>query len=76
MTRFLTVTAAALALSLCACGKVQTLERPAPLIGAKAKAEYEASQKAAVEAAGTQKREDSGPPEPLPPATATPGPPP
>ena len=75
MTRLLIVTAAALALTLTACGKIQTLERPAPLIGAGAKADYEASKKAAGEAVAAQKQEDSGPPEPLPPAAAHPGPP-
>ena len=55
---------AGLALSLAACGKVGTLEQPAPLYGAKAKARYEAAKQAAVEAKA--QRSDSGKPEPLP----------
>ena len=38
------------AVALSACGKVGELERPAPLWGAKAKADYAAQQKAAADA--------------------------
>ncbi|MDB5459299.1 MAG: hypothetical protein JWO72_1040 [Caulobacteraceae bacterium] len=44
---------AALSLSgLAACGKQGNLERPAPLFGAKARAEYEAQRRAAARAGG------------------------
>ena len=57
------------ALCLAGCAKVGTLDRPAPLFGEKAKADYRA-QKAAAEAAKSKK--DTEEPEPLP-AQAPPG---
>jgi hypothetical protein len=45
---------------LVACGRVGTLEQPAPLYGAKAKADYQA-RKAAEAAAATKHRDDGGP---------------
>ena len=77
--------------SLAGCGKVGTLDQPAPLYGAKAKARYEAAK--AATAAAEAKRRDQGIPEipaepdigasqlpagaaPPPPTTATPKPPP
>jgi hypothetical protein len=61
------------ALCLAACAKVGTLDRPAPLFGEKAKADYRA-QKAAADAAKAKK--DTEEPEPLPaqapPEAATP----
>lgn len=45
-----------LALSLGACGKLGPLEQPPPLFGAQAKADY-AAQKAAAEAAKSQKKD-------------------
>jgi hypothetical protein len=50
-------------LVLAGCAKVGTLDRPAPLFGEKAKAEYRA-QKAAAEAAKAKKPDEE--PEPLP----------
>lgn len=44
---------------LVACGRVGTLEQPAPLYGAKAKADYQA--KTAAEAAAAVRHDDSGP---------------
>jgi hypothetical protein len=58
-------------LALAGCAKVGTLDRPAPLWGEKAKAQYHA-QKAAADAAKAKK--DSDEPEPLP-AEAPPEPP-
>ncbi|MBS0410906.1 MAG: hypothetical protein JSR86_13400 [Proteobacteria bacterium] len=61
------------ALTLSACGKVGELERPAPLWGDKAKADYEAQQKADAEAKGRQDAQDRaarGHPAPLPPDSA------
>jgi hypothetical protein len=55
---------AASAALLCACGRVGTLEQPAPLYGAKAKADYEAKKAAAAKA-----NQDEGEPEPLAPDT-------
>jgi hypothetical protein len=57
----------AASLMLCACGKVGTLEQPAPLYGAKAKADYQAKKAAAAAAAKAGK--DDGEPEPLAPDT-------
>jgi hypothetical protein len=56
------------ALVLAGCAKVGTLDRPAPLFGEKAKAEYRA-QKAAAAAAKANKKTDTEP-EPLPPLPA------
>jgi hypothetical protein len=42
--------AAALGFALAGCGKQGDLDRPAPLWGAKAKAQYEAEQRAATDA--------------------------
>ena len=50
------------AVGLSACGKVGTLDKPAPLYGEKAKAQYQAD-KAAAAAAKAQK--DDGPPDPI-----------
>jgi hypothetical protein len=52
------------ALVLSGCGKVETLDQPAPLWGEKAKADYQA-RKAARAAAKTEKKDD-GDPEVLP----------
>jgi len=46
---------------LVACGRVGTLEQPAPLYGAKAKADYQARK--AAEAAAAQARRDKGLPD-------------
>jgi hypothetical protein len=54
----------AAALALTGCAKVGTLDRPAPLFGEKAKAQYRA-QKAAAAAAKARPAESE--PEPLPP---------
>lgn len=64
------LTAAAILLMLGACGRVGTLDQPAPLYGAKAKAEYRARK--AAEAAAAKASQDDGKPEPL--APDTPGP--
>jgi predicted small lipoprotein YifL len=56
-------------LALAACGRVGALEQPAPLYGAKVKADYQAKKAAAAEAAKASK--DEGRPEPL--ALDTPG---
>jgi hypothetical protein len=58
------------ATALSACGRVGTLEQPAPLYGAKAKADYR--QKKAAEAARAQAAKESGEPEPLPSDTPPP----
>ena len=52
------------ALLLGACGKIQTLEQPAPMYGAAAKAEYQARK--AAEAAAKAQKPDNGEPEVLP----------
>ena len=52
------------AMALAGCGKIETLEQPAPLYGAKAKAEYQARK--AAEAAAKAKKQDEGEPEVLP----------
>jgi hypothetical protein len=65
IAKALLVSAAGL-LALTACGRVGALEQPAPLYGAKAKADYQAK-KAAAAAAATKK--DDGGPEPLAPDT-------
>ena len=52
------------ALALTACGKVGTLDQPAPLYGAKAKAQYQARK--AAEAAAEAAKKDNGEPEVLP----------
>ncbi|MBV9997173.1 MAG: hypothetical protein JO127_18365 [Caulobacteraceae bacterium] len=62
MTRALLLLAG-LALALAGCGKQGDLERPAPLCCARAKAEYQAQQKAAAEA---QRAPPDNQPEPLP----------
>ncbi len=54
--------ALAAAVCLSACGKVGTLDQPAPLYGEKAKAQYQA-EKAAAAAAKADK--DNGPPDPI-----------
>ena len=58
-----TIGLALAALVLAGCAKVGTLDRPAPLFGERAKAEYRA-QKAAAEAAKAKKTDTE--PEPLP----------
>ncbi len=55
---------AMIALALAACGKVGELEQPAPLWGAKAKADYQA--KKAAEKAAQAEKKDQGEPEVLP----------
>ncbi len=63
---------AAAAVTLGACGKVGELDRPAPLWGAKAKADYEAQQKADADAAarkGAADQAQRGRPAPLPPVS-------
>ncbi len=52
------------------CGRVGPLDQPAPLFGARAKADYQA--KKAAEAAAAKTVKDDGEPEPL--APDTPGP--
>ena len=52
------------ALALSGCGKVGELEQPAPLWGAKAKADYQARK--AAEAAAKAEKKDEGEPEVLP----------
>jgi predicted small lipoprotein YifL len=59
MKTHLVITSAALAaLALAGCGKQGELDRPAPLVGAKAKAEYRA-QKAAAGRSGTTSSDSS-----------------
>ena len=52
------------AMALAGCGKIGTLDQPAPLYGAKAKAEYQARK--AAEAAAQARKQDQGEPEVLP----------
>jgi len=52
------------ALVLSGCGKIETLDQPAPLYGAKAKADYQARK--AAEAAAKAEKKDDGDPEVLP----------
>ena len=52
------------AIALSGCGKVGTLDQPAPLYGAKAKADSQASK--AAEAAAKAQKKDDGEPEVLP----------
>lgn len=64
-------------LVLSGCGKVGELDRPAPLWGAKAKADYEAQQKAAADAAARKDAQDKaarGHPAPLPDSAPSAGP--
>lgn len=58
------------AVALAACGKVGALDQPAPLYGAKAKADYQARK--AAEAAARATNKDSGEPEVLPDKTYDP----
>ena len=72
MTRRLPIfLCAAFAMILVGCAKVGVLERPAPLFGEKAKAQYQAQQRAAARAKA--ERNDKGQPEALPPDEADPG---
>lgn len=71
MIRPALVLVALLALCLPACAKVGTLEQPAPLFGAKAKADYEAKKAAA--AAEREKNKEAGDPEALPTDQPAPG---
>jgi cell division septation protein DedD len=65
MTRLMLPTAFLIgALALVACGKVGTLDQPAPLYGEKAKADYQARK--AAEAAARAANKDSDEPEVLP----------
>ena len=64
MTRPALIIMAIAALALAGCGKVGTLERPAPMWGAQAKADYEAQKKA--EAAAKAAENKQGAPDPLP----------
>jgi hypothetical protein len=50
-------------LVLSGCGKLGDLEQPAPLYGAKAKADYAAKQRAAAEAKARAKKADSAEPD-------------
>jgi hypothetical protein len=54
-------------LSLSACGRVGTLDQPAPLWGARAKADYQARK--AADAAKARADKDDGAPDPLDPST-------
>lgn len=65
-----TVAVAIAAMALTACGKVGELERPAPLYGAKAKADYQARK--AADAAAKAEKKDDGEPEVLPDVTYDP----
>jgi hypothetical protein len=58
---------AAAAMALSACGQVGALEQPAPLYGAKAKADYQARK--AAQAAADKASKDDGEAEPLAPDT-------
>jgi predicted small lipoprotein YifL len=58
MTRSMLISTLATAFALAACGKVGVLERPAPLYGAKAKADYNASGQAAADRAQERKDQD------------------
>jgi len=60
------------ALTLTACGKVGSLDQPAPLYGEKAKADYAARRAAA--AASAQDKKDQDQIEPLPAPAAQPDP--
>ena len=60
----LLLAAAAFALALTGCGKVGSLEQPAPLYGEKAKAAYQARK--AAEAAAARDNKEPGEIEPLP----------
>ena len=76
MTRAALIVMAIATLALTGCGKVGALERPAPMWGAKAKADYEAQKKA--EAAAKAEQDKQGQPESLPadpPASPAPPPP-
>jgi len=64
------ILAGAAGLALAACGRVGPLDEPAPLYGAKAKADYQARKKAQADAAKASKDQDE--PEAL--APDTPGP--
>jgi len=67
MTRVLLIVAGVAALGLVGCGKVGTLDQPAPLYGDKAKADYQARRSAADQAA--QDKKDQAEIETLPPDT-------
>lgn len=56
MIRSLPIVLGAAAFALAACGKVGTLDQPAPLYGEKAKADYQAKKEAA--AAAKAKKDD------------------
>ena len=51
-------------LALAGCGKVGELEQPAPLFGAKAKADYEAKKRAEADAKAKEKKDNSQPTSP------------
>ncbi|HEY5107662.1 MAG TPA: hypothetical protein VII73_12970 [Caulobacteraceae bacterium] len=68
MTRSTWLLIGAAALALGACGKVGALDRPAPLYGEKAKAQYQAEQAERIAKARADRRD--GEPEALPPAQA------
>jgi predicted small lipoprotein YifL len=78
MIRSLIALAAVLTLgaALAGCGKQGDLERPAPLWGAKAKAEYEAQQRQAAEARNQAQADNQIEPLPDEGANAGAGPPP
>ena len=58
MTRSKLAVTVAAALALGACGKVGALDQPAPLYGAKAKADYDARKQADADKAQTEKDQD------------------
>ena len=58
MTRSMLVVTLAAALALGACGKVGALEQPAPLYGAKAKADYDARKQAVADKAQARRDQD------------------
>jgi hypothetical protein len=66
LSRLVACAALAGALVLAGCGKEGQLDRPAPLFGAKAKAEYKAEQERAAAQARAQKRGDDSTPNPAP----------
>ncbi len=58
MTRSQYVVAFVAVIALGACGKVGALDQPAPLYGAKAKADYDARKQAAADKAQAKKDQD------------------
>ncbi len=58
MTRSPHIVALAAIIALGACGKVGALDQPAPLYGAKAKADYDARKKASADKSQAKKDQD------------------